>query len=60
MATFRERVTYSVNHMFSLLCLFVVLVVSRSGFGDGSLVLVAPVPGRCFILLFTRSLIRNL
>ena len=51
MATFWERAAYSVNHMFSLLCLFVVLVVSHLGFEDGNLVLTAPVLGHCFVLL---------
>ena len=40
-----------VNRMFSLLCLFVVLVVSHFGFEDRTLVLIASVPGHC--LYFT-------
>ena len=48
MAIFSERTAHSVNHMFSLLCLFVVLVVSHLGFKGGNLVLIAPVPGQCF------------
>ena len=45
MATFWERVAYSVNRMFSLLCLFVALVVSHFGFESRALVLIVPVPG---------------
>ena len=39
MATFLERATHSVNLMFSLLCLFVALVVSHFGFDGGTLVM---------------------
>ena len=49
MASFLESAAQSVNRMFSLLCLFVVLVVSYSGFEDGNLVLIPPVPGNCFL-----------
>ena len=42
--------------MFSfLLCLFVVLAVSYLGFEEGYLVLIAPVPGHCFLLLWYRK-----
>ena len=51
MATFWERAAHSVNHMFSLLCLFVALVVSHFGFEGRNLVLIASVPGHC--LTFT-------
>ena len=47
MATFLEKAAHLVNHMFSLLCLFVVLVVSHLGFEDRNLVLIARVPGHC-------------
>ena len=50
MATFWEIAAHSVKHMFSLLCPFVVLVVSHLGFNDGNSVLIAPVPGHCFNL----------
>ena len=48
MATFLETAAHSVNHMFSLLCPFVVLVVSCLGFQSRNLGLIAPVPGHCF------------
>ena len=48
MATFWEIAAHSVNHMFPLLCLFVVLVVSHVGFEDGNMFLIAPVPGVSF------------
>ena len=47
MATFSEKAAHLVNHMFPLLCLFVVLVVSHLGFEDENLVLIARVPGHC-------------
>ena len=53
MTTFWEGVAHSVNYMFSLLCLFVVLVVSHLGFKGRSLVLIAPVPGDCFPFTLT-------
>ena len=52
MTTFWERAAQSDNDMFSLLCLFVALVVSHLGFEDGNFVLIAPVHGLCFPLLF--------
>ena len=55
MATFWETATHSINHMFSLLCRFVVLVVSRLGFKSRNLGLIAPVPGHCFPLTFLRK-----
>ena len=45
MTTFSEKAAHLVNHMFPLLCLFVVLVVSHLGFEDENLVLIALVPG---------------
>ena len=51
MVTFWERAVH-VNRMFSLLCPFVALVVSHSGFQSRTLVLFASVPD-----LFTFSLI---
>ena len=47
MATFSEKAVHLVNHMFPLLCLFVVLVVSHLGFEDENLVLIARVPVHC-------------
>ena len=54
MVTFWERAVRSVDHMFSLLCLFVDLVVSDLGFEDGSLVLIVTMPG-CFPLLYKNT-----
>ena len=51
-ATFWERAAHSVKHMFSLLYLFVALVVSHLGYEDGNLVLIAAVPGHCFSFTF--------
>ena len=45
MAIFWERAAHSVNSIFSLLCLFIALVVSHFGFDVMTLVLVASVPG---------------
>ena len=42
-----ERAAHRVNYIFSLLCLFIVLVASYIGFLGGNLVLKAPVPGYC-------------
>ena len=56
MDTFWERATHSVNHMLSLLCLFVVLVVLPLGFEGGNFGLIALVAGHCwpfFILILT-------
>ena len=47
MATFSEKAAHLVNHMFPLLCLFVVLVVYHLGFEDEHLVLIARVPSHC-------------
>ena len=47
MATFLERAAHSGNSMFSLLCLFVALVVSHLGFEGRALVLIVSVPGHC-------------
>ena len=47
MATFLEKAAHLVNHMFPLLCLFVVLVVSHLGFEDQKLFLIARVSGHC-------------
>ena len=47
MATVWEKSAHSVNRMFSLLCLFVALVVSHLGFEGRTLVLIASVPGHC-------------
>ena len=55
MANFWERAAHSVNHMFSLLCLFVALVVSHFDFEDMTLVLIASVPGLCLPFTFYTS-----
>ena len=55
MATFLERAANSVNHMFPLLCIFVVSVVSHLGFEDGTFVLITPVPGHCFPFTFVNK-----
>ena len=52
MATFWKRAVHSVNHVFSLLCLCVALIVSHFGFEGKTLVLIASVPGHCYFLLF--------
>ena len=52
MATFWERAAHSVNRVFSLLCLFKVLVVFRFGFEGRTLVLISSVPGHGFPLIF--------
>ena len=44
MATCWDRAAHSVNRMFSLLCLFVALVVSHFDFEGRTLVLIASVP----------------
>ena len=41
MVTFRERAAYSVNRVFPLLCLFVVVVVSHFGFDGRAMALIA-------------------
>ena len=53
MVIFYERAAH-VNHMFSLLCPFVALVVSHFGFEGRTSVFFASVPGHC--LPFTFSL----
>ena len=47
MATCWEGAAHSVNHVLSLLCIFVILVVSNFGFEGETLVLIAPVPDHC-------------
>ena len=47
MVIFWERAAHSINHIFSLLCLFVALVVSHFGFESGTLILIVSVPGHC-------------
>ena len=44
MATFLEN---AVNSMFSVIYLFVILVISHFGFANMGLVLIVPVPGHC-------------
>ena len=51
MTTIWERV-HSDNHIFSLLCPFVVLVVSHLGFKGGNLFPISLVPGHCFPFTF--------
>ena len=52
MATFWESAAHSVKRMFSLLCIFVALVVSHFDFEGGTLVLTASVPGHCLPFTF--------
>ena len=49
MAFYWGRAAHSVNHMFSLVCLFAVLIVTYLGFEDGLLVSTAQVPGNRFL-----------
>ena len=51
MATIFESSAHSVHLMYSLLCSFVVLDVSHSGFESGYLVLIVPVPGNCIYIM---------
>ena len=53
MATFFERAAHSVNRMFSLLCLFVALVVSHFVFEGMALVLTESDPGHCLPFTFS-------
>ena len=59
MATVLERAANSVNRVFSLLCIFVALVVSHFGFEGRTLVLIASVPSHClpFYLIHTVSML---
>ena len=52
MATFWERATHSVNRVFSLYWLFVILVISHLSFDGKTLVLIATAPGHCSLLTF--------
>ena len=52
MTTFWERAAHSFNHVFTLLCPFIVLAVSHLGFKGGNLVLIVPVPGHWFPFTF--------
>ena len=52
MATFWEMAAHSGCRMFSLLCLFVALVVSNFGFKIRTLVLIVSVPGHCLPFTF--------
>ena len=52
MTTFWERAAHSVNHVFSLVCLLVALVVSHFNFKGGTLVLVVSVPDHCLTFTF--------
>ena len=53
MATCWDRAAHSVNRIFSLLCIFVALVVSHFGFEGRTLVLIASVPGHCLPFTFS-------
>ena len=55
MATFWERAAHSVNRMFSLLCLYVALVVFHFSFEGGTLVLIASVSGHCLPNFFGKT-----
>ena len=53
MATFWKRAAHSVNRMFSLvLSLFVILVVFHVCIADGTVVLIAPLPGHSLSFTF--------
>ena len=52
MATIRESPAHSVNRLFSLLCLFVALVVSHFGFEGRTLGLSVLVHGHCLPFTF--------
>ena len=52
MATFWEGAAPSVNHISSLLCLFVALVVLQFRFDGRNFVLIVPVHGHCLPLNF--------
>ena len=52
MANFLERAALSVDHMFFMSLLFVILVISRYGFEGGIWVLITPVPGHCILVTF--------
>ena len=43
---------HPVNRMFSLICLFVALVVSHFGLEGRTLLLIASVPGYCLLFSF--------
>ena len=49
MAIFWERAAHSVDVMFFVIRLFVILVISRFGFEGRIWVLIAPVPGHCLL-----------
>ena len=55
MATFWERAAHSSNRIFSLLCLFVALVVSHFGFEGRTFVLIASVHVHCLPFTFKTS-----
>ena len=55
-AFFLERVAHSFDHMFFLLCPFVVLVVSHFDFEGMNLVLIAPDHGQCLPFTFYESI----
>ena len=50
---FWKELLIRLNGMFSLICLFVALVVSYLGFEDRTLVLIASVPGHCLPFTFS-------
>ena len=51
-ASFWEIAAHSVDHMFSLYLLFVILVISRFGFEGWIWVLFASVPDLCILFTF--------
>ena len=55
MATFSKRAAHSINHMFSLLCLFVAIVVFHFGFETRTLALIASIPGNCLPFTFKKE-----
>ena len=49
---FWERAAHSVNCMFFVLCLFVILLVSYFGFEGETVVLIVRVPSHCLPFTF--------
>ena len=52
MGTLWERAAHSLNHVLSLLCLFIALVVSHFGFEGRTMALIASFPGHCLPFTF--------
>ena len=56
-ATFLEKAAHSVIRMFSLLCLFLALLISHFRFESRALVLIVSVPGHCLPFNFLTSIV---